>query len=67
MRSDISVCGSDEEEDFPDNDENNDDQEAIVLTESRILKDADYNSVEDVELSDFDGGLYCKWSMICAP
>lgn len=56
MRSDISVCGSDEEEDLPGNDENNDDQEAIVLTESRILKDADYNSVEDVELSDFDGG-----------
>lgn len=56
MRSDISVCGSDEEEDFPGNDENNDDQEALVLTESRILKDADYNSVEDVELSDFDGG-----------
>ncbi|XP_065932553.1 uncharacterized protein [Magallana gigas] len=54
MRSDISVCGSDEEEDFPGNDENNDDQEAIVLTESRILKDVDYNSVEDVELSDFD-------------
>lgn len=56
MRSDISVCGSDEEEDFPGNDENNDDQEPIVLAESRILKDADYNSVdmEDVELSDFD-------------
>lgn len=50
MRSDISVCGSDEEEDFHGNDEYNDDQEAIVLTESRILKDADY------ELSDFDGG-----------
>lgn len=56
MRSDISVCGSDEEEDLPGNDENNDDQEAIVLTESRILKDVGYNSVEDVELSDFDGG-----------
>lgn len=58
MRSDISVCGSDEEVDFPGNDENNDDQEPIVLAESRILKDADYNSVdmEDVELSDFDGG-----------
>lgn len=58
MRSDISVCGSDEEEDFPGNDENSDDQEPIVLAESRILKDADYNSVdmEDAELSDFDGG-----------
>lgn len=57
MRSDISVCGSDEEGDFPGNDENNDDQEPMILAESRILKSEDYNSVdmEEAEISDFDG------------
>lgn len=65
MRLDILVCGLDEEEDFFGNDENNDDQEVIVLIESWIFKDVDYNFVEDVEFSDFDGGKYCKLSIIC--
>lgn len=56
MRLDILVCGLDEEEDFFGNDENNDDQEVIVLIESWIFKDVDYNFVDDVEFSDFDGG-----------